>query len=73
MAAELKIGDEVTWNSQFGLITGKSVKKHTADFEFMGRQRRASADDPQYEVQSFKTGKLAAHKPSALKKSGGSA
>lgn len=73
MEVELKIGDEVTWNSQFGLVTGKIIKKHTEDFEFMGRKRRASEENPQYEVQSFKTGKTAAHKPSALKKSRGSA
>lgn len=73
MDAEFKIGDEVTWNSQFGLVTGKIIKKHTQDFDFMGRKRRASNDHPQYEVQSFKTGKTAAHHPSALKKSRGSA
>lgn len=57
MELELKIGDEVTWNSQFGLVTGKIIKKHTEDFEFMGRKRLASEENPQYEVQSFKTGK----------------
>lgn len=68
MTAEFKVGDHVTWNSEVGHITGKITKVHKQDFEFMSRTRRASHDDPQFEVESDKTGHKAAHKADALKK-----
>ena len=68
--AKYSKGDKVSWNSEEGKIEGEVVKVHDADFEFMGKQRRASKDDPQYEVKSGKTGAHAAHKEDALKKSG---
>jgi len=64
----LKIGDHVRWNSETGHVTGKIVKVHTSDTEFMGRTRRCSEDDPQYEVKSDKTDHLAMHKGDALHK-----
>lgn len=64
----LKIGDMVRWNSSYGETHGKITHIHTKDFVFMNRQRRASEDEPQYEVMSEKTGKSAVHKASALKK-----
>lgn len=64
----LKIGDHVKWRFQNGETYGVITKIHTKDFIFMNRQRRASEDEPQYEVISEKTGKLAVHKSSALKK-----
>lgn len=63
-----KVGDHVTWNSDAGHVKGKITKVHKKDFEFMGRTRRASADEPQFEVESEKTGHKAAHKGDALKK-----
>ena len=71
MAASLKVGDHVQWNSEAGRITGKITKVHKQDFEFMGRTRRASAEDPQFEVESDKTGHKAAHKGDALSKQSG--
>ncbi|ALM84261.1 DUF2945 domain-containing protein [Bordetella sp. N] len=68
MADQYKVGDHVRWNSDAGWIEGKVTKVHHRDFEFMGRQRHASTDAPQYEVKSDKTGHLAAHKEDALKK-----
>ncbi|MDQ2185641.1 DUF2945 domain-containing protein [Alcaligenaceae bacterium A4P071] len=63
-----KVGDHVTWNSEVGHITGKVKKVHHSDFEFMGKTRRASKNAPQYEVESDKTGHMAAHKGDALSK-----
>lgn len=66
--SSLKKGDMVRWNSSFGETHGKITHIHTKDFTFMNRQRRASEDEPQYEVMSEKSGKSAVHKASALKK-----
>lgn len=64
----LKKGDMVRWNSINGETYGKITKIHKKDFTFMNKQRRASEENPQYEVMSEKTGKSAVHKASALKK-----
>lgn len=69
MSAEFKVGDHVRWNSEAGHVEGKITKVHTSDTEFKGRTRRCSEDDPQYEIESDKTGHLAMHKGSALNKS----
>lgn len=64
----LKKGDLVKWRFSNGETHGIIIKIHTEDFVFMNRQRRASGENPQYEVMSEKTGKAAVHKASALKK-----
>lgn len=64
----LKKGDMVRWNSSNGETHGKITKIHKKDFVFMDKQRRATEDEPQYEVMSEKTGKSAVHKASSLKK-----
>ncbi|MEN4762016.1 MULTISPECIES: DUF2945 domain-containing protein [unclassified Chryseobacterium] len=64
----LKKGDSVKWRFSNGETYGIIIKIHTKDFVFMNRQRRASEENPQYEVMSEKTGKTAVHKASALKK-----
>lgn len=66
--SNLKKGDMVRWNSSYGETHGKITHIHKKDFIFMNRQRRASDEEPQYEVMSEKTGKSAVHKASALKK-----
>ena len=66
MTRRYKVGEHVSWNSEAGRVRGRITKVHTADFEFMGRTRRASDDDPQYEIKSDKTDHVAAHKGSAL-------
>ncbi len=66
--AKFKIGDHVKWNSEAGYVTGKITRIHTSDFKYKGHQRRASEDDPQYEITSDKTDHIAAHKGSALTK-----
>ena len=66
--ADLKKGDEVTWKSHGGEAVGKVKRKLTSDTEAGGRRVKASKDDPQYLVQSDKSGGEAVHKPSALEK-----
>jgi hypothetical protein len=66
MATEFSVGDHVGWNSEAGEVSGNITKVHTADFDYKGHRRRASAEDPQYEVKSDKTDHIAAHKGSAL-------
>ena len=66
--AAFEKGDEVTWKSHGGEAVGKVKRKITSDTEAAGRTVRASEDDPQYLVESDKSGDEAVHKPSALKK-----
>jgi hypothetical protein len=58
----------VRWNSEAGHVTGTIIAVHTSDFDYKGHRRRASADDPQYEIKSDKTDHVAAHKGSALRR-----
>ncbi|HEY9058553.1 MAG TPA: DUF2945 domain-containing protein [Aurantimonas sp.] len=64
--ATFSVGDHVSWNSEAGRVSGKIIKIHQEDFEYKGHRRRASKDDPQYEIQSDKTDHIAAHKGGAL-------
>jgi len=65
--ADVKSGDDVSWNSHGGTAHGKVEKKVTSDTKIKGHQVRASKDDPQFIVKSDKGGE-AAHKPAALHK-----
>ncbi|MFX0542534.1 DUF2945 domain-containing protein [Roseovarius sp. S4756] len=66
--AKFKVGDHVKWNSEAGHVTGEITKIHTEDFDYKGHTRRASNNDPQYEIESDKTDHIAAHKEDALTK-----
>lgn len=68
MAHKFKVGDTVHWSAEGNSAKGKVTKVHTKDVEFMGRMRRCSADEPQYEVESDQSGKKAMHKEDALRK-----
>ena len=68
MADDVGKGDHVTWNSHGSKAEGTVTKKITKDTEAGGRKVKASSDDPQYEVESDKSGNTAVHKPSALQK-----
>lgn len=68
MTKKYQVGDHVSWNSEAGRVRGRITAVHTADFEFLGRTRRASEDEPQYEIRSDKTDHVAAHKGSALRR-----
>jgi hypothetical protein len=67
MTDTFTVGDHVTWNSEAGHVSGTVTKVHTADFDYKGHTRRASPDDPQYEIKSDKTDHIAAHKGGALR------
>ena len=68
MADELKKGDQVEWKSSQGEIEGTVKKKLTEPMDIKGHHVAASKDNPEYLVESNKTGKEAAHKPESLKK-----
>jgi len=68
MGGGLKKGDEVTWNSPQGDIEGEVVKEVTSTAHVKGHTAKATKADPQLLVKSAKTGKMALHKPAALKK-----
>jgi len=65
---ELAKGDRVEWRSHGGTAVGRVKKKITSDTEAGGRTVRASKDDPQFLVESEKSGGDAVHRPGALKK-----
>ncbi|RKF13995.1 DUF2945 domain-containing protein [Roseovarius spongiae] len=66
--AKFSKGDHVGWNSEAGRVSGKIIKVHEQDFDYKGQTRRASKDEPQYEIESDKTDHIAAHKEDALTK-----
>ncbi len=68
----LKRGDKVEWSTSQGRTSGTVTKKITGTAEVKGHTAKASADEPQFEVRSDKSGAHAIHKPEALhKKRGG--
>ncbi len=64
--ADFKKGDKVEWNSHGSKAKGEVKKKITERTEAAGRTVAASADDPQYLVESDKSGREAVHRPDAL-------
>lgn len=66
MAKNIKVGDRVAWETSQGTTEGKVVKKQTKPTRIKGHQVEASKSDPQFIVESDKTGKRAAHKPQSL-------
>lgn len=66
--SRFSIGDHVSWNSEAGRVSGRIIRVHHKDFDYKGHRRRASSDEPQYEIKSDKTDHVAAHKGSALTK-----
>ena len=66
MSERYSVGDHVSWNSEAGRVSGTITKVHTRDFEYKGHRRRASEDEPQYEIESDETDHVAAHKGAAL-------
>lgn len=65
MAKNLKAGDKVTWKSHGGEAHGIVKKKQTSPTRIKGHKVAASADNPQYIVETDE-GKRAAHKAEAL-------
>ena len=55
MASKFGIGDHVSWNSEAGRVSGVIVRVHTRNFDVNGYTHHASAEAPQYEIESSKT------------------
>jgi hypothetical protein len=68
MAQEFKKGDKVEWNSHGSKAVGEVKQKITSETEAGGRKVKASEEEPQYLVESEKSGGTAVHKPDALTK-----
>ncbi|KRB13495.1 hypothetical protein ASD99_15415 [Mesorhizobium sp. Root695] len=68
MTDKFKVGENVTWNSEAGRVSGTIVRVHRRNFEVEGYIHHASAETPQYEIKSDKTDHVAFHKASALSK-----
>ena len=64
-------GDRVEWDSHGGTAVGKVLKKITTETEAGGRKVVASEEEPQYLVESEKSGGTAVHKPEALRRRSG--
>jgi predicted thioesterase len=69
MTKSFKAGDRVKWDHSQGTSTGKVVRKQTSPTKIKGHKVAASRDEPQYIVESEKTGARAAHRPEELRKS----
>lgn len=69
MANKLKTGDKVEWETPQGKTAGTVKKKLTEPTDIKGHHVAASEENPEYLVESETSGKQAAHKPAALKKS----
>ena len=65
---KLKKGDRVEWGTSQGKTTGTVKRKLTSKTEVGRHTAKASKSEPQYLVESEKTGAEAAHKPESLKK-----
>jgi len=63
-----KAGDAVKWEHSQGTTEGKVVRKLTSPVSIKGHKVAASADNPEYLVESDRTGARAAHRPDALRK-----
>jgi hypothetical protein len=70
MADSFRKGDEVEWNTPQGKTHGRVERKLTEPTDIDGHHVAASEENPEYLVRSDKSGKLAAHKPDALRRHG---
>lgn len=68
MAHKFKVGDHVSWNSEAGRVSGTITRVHTSDTTYKGHPRRASKEEPQYEIKSDKTEHVAMHREESLKR-----
>lgn len=68
MTQKLKSGDKVEWETSQGKTTGTIKKKLTAPMKIKGHKVAASEDNPEYLIESEKSGAQCAHKPETLKK-----
>ena len=63
-----RAGDKVKWDHSQGTTEGKVVRKLTKPMKIKDHKVAASKENPEYLVESGKTGARAAHRPSELRK-----
>jgi len=63
-----RIGEHVSWNSEAGRVRGVIKRKLVAPTRLKGYTVRASKVEPQYVIVGDKTGHVAVHKGSALRR-----
>lgn len=68
MADEFNKGDKVEWKTSQGKTHGEVKEKLTSPTDIKSHHVAASEDNPEYLVESDKSGKEAAHKPESLQK-----
>jgi hypothetical protein len=68
MARRLTTGDRVSWRSSGGGSVGRVERELKSPGKIKGHKVAASEDNPEYLVRSEKSGKVAAHKPFALRR-----
>jgi len=68
MVEEYSAGDRVSWNTPQGRTQGRIKRKLTSRMKIGDHEVAASAENPQYLVESEETGAQAAHRPGALRK-----
>lgn len=68
MAEKVNVGDKVEWGTSQGKTRGVVKKKLTSPTKIKGHKVAASNENPEYLVESSRSGDKAAHKPKSLKK-----
>jgi hypothetical protein len=68
MAKPLNSGDRVAWRSSGGGRVSRVERQLTSSAKIKGDEVAAAHDNPEFLVRSEKSGKVAAHKPSALRR-----
>lgn len=68
MTEKFKKGDRVEWNTPQGTTEGVIKEKITEPTDFKHHHFEASKENPEYRVESSKSGKDAIHKPEELRK-----
>ncbi|MBW4469001.1 MAG: DUF2945 domain-containing protein [Stenomitos rutilans HA7619-LM2] len=68
MSKQFKKGDRVEWHSSGGTSRGVIKEVITEPTDFKNHHFDASKQQPEYRVESEKSGKEAIHKAEALKK-----
>jgi hypothetical protein len=68
MTKRFRKGERVAWETSQGTTTGRIKTKVTSAMRIKGHRVAASPENPEYLVESDKSGREAAHKPDALRK-----
>jgi len=69
-SSQPRVGQTVHWSTSQGETSGRVVRKITRTTQVAGHAAKATRAEPQFEVESAKTGKHAIHKADALKRGG---